>query len=187
MDCILVDYDWTEKVHRLNIHFKIPVFHGGGGDKYSRNIGIPSETPINSDDQLVPVENYSTVTGTPPTVNGPSGIKSNNISTPNPDYNLRLDVQMVSSNLWTSTYSPYQQKIFDSIRKLHEEDGWNFKQISVWLNDNGYLSPRGKVFRENHVWSIYVKKLRSIERFGREFPHVIKDVKVDVVDYLPSV
>ena len=25
LDCILVDYDWTEKVHRLNIHFKIPV------------------------------------------------------------------------------------------------------------------------------------------------------------------
>ena len=98
---------------------------------------------------------------------------------------LRLNVLLVSPNLWTSSYTPYQQEIFDIIRKLHDDDGWNFKQISDWLNGNGYLTPRDKVFRENHVWSIYMKKQRSIERFGREYKHTITDMKVDVVDYVP--
>jgi hypothetical protein len=62
LDCIIVDYDWKEKVHRLNIHFKIPVFHGVVREKYGRNIPDPSEPLGNSDDQLVPVGNYSTVT-----------------------------------------------------------------------------------------------------------------------------
>ncbi len=57
-----MDYDWVEKAHRLNIHFKIPVFHGGVREKYGRNIPEPLETLCNSDDQLVPVETYSTVT-----------------------------------------------------------------------------------------------------------------------------
>ena len=107
-----------------------------------------------------------------------------NICPPSKGYSLRLNVLLVSSNLWTSTYSPRQQRIFDLIRKRHEGDGWNFKQISDWLNDKGYLTTRGKVFRENHVWSIYMKKLRSIQRFGREFQHRITEMKVEVVDYV---
>ncbi len=62
LDCIIVDYDWKEKVHRLNISFKIPVFTGDPGEKYSLNIPVPSKTLGNQPDQLVPVETYSTVT-----------------------------------------------------------------------------------------------------------------------------
>jgi len=76
--------------------------------------------------------------------------------------------------------------LFDTISKFHEENGWNFKQISDWLNENGYKTPREKQFRQNHVWSIYVKKKRSIQRFNREYDHVIKDMRVDVVDYRPE-
>ena len=62
----------------------------------------------------------------------------------------------------------------------------DFKQVSDWLNSNGYKTPRGKVFRQNHVWSIYKKKMKSLERFNREFDHVISEMKLDVVDYVPS-
>ena len=62
LDCIIVDYAWKEKVHRLNISFKIPVFTGDPGEKYSLNIPVPSKTLGNQPDQLVPVETYSTVT-----------------------------------------------------------------------------------------------------------------------------
>ena len=30
-------------------------------------------------------------------------------------------------------------------------EGWNFKQISDWFNEQNYTTPRGKVFRQNHV------------------------------------
>jgi len=101
-------------------------------------------------------------------------------------YSLRMSVELVSANLWESPYTLYQQELYGIVRKFHEDDGWNFKQISDWLNDNGYKSPRGKVLKENHVWSIYIKKQRSIQRFSREYDHSITDLKIDTVDYKPN-
>ena len=66
LDFIWVDYDWNEKVHRLKIHFKLPVFHPVNGmkneklDKYF--ISKPLETPVNQSDQNTPLPYYSTVT-----------------------------------------------------------------------------------------------------------------------------
>jgi mRNA-degrading endonuclease YafQ of YafQ-DinJ toxin-antitoxin module len=68
LDLISVDYDHKEKVHRLYIHFKIPVVTQDGGktgnsgncDKYL--ISRPQEITDNQIGQLNPVENYSTVT-----------------------------------------------------------------------------------------------------------------------------
>jgi len=101
-------------------------------------------------------------------------------------YSLRMTVDLTCSYLWKSPYSFYQQELFSLICKLHEEDGMNFKQVSDWLNGNGYKSPRGKVFQENHVWSIYIKKQRSNQRFSREYDPEVTDMKVDVVDYIPK-
>jgi hypothetical protein len=42
------------------------------------------------------------------------------------------------------------------------------------------------VFRLNHVWSIYRKKKKSIERFSREYDHTITDMKIGTVDYIPG-
>ena len=66
LDFISVDYDWGEKVHRLKIHFKLPVFQLGNGmrkgkvDKYF--ISKHLETPVNQPDQLTTLPYYSTVT-----------------------------------------------------------------------------------------------------------------------------
>jgi len=66
LDFILVDYDWVEKVHRLKIHFKLPVFQqingvdNGNRDNYL--ISKPQETPGKSSDQNTPPTYYSTVT-----------------------------------------------------------------------------------------------------------------------------
>ena len=116
----------------------------------------------------------------------PSGDRKSNEYNAVTGYALRMTVDFTSSNLWTSPYSIYQQEIYGLIRKLHEENGWNFKQISDWLVENGYKTPRGKVFKENYVWSIYIKKQRSIQRFSREYDHTVTDMRVDGVDYLPS-
>ena len=164
-------------------------------------ISNPLETPVNQPDQNTPLPYYSTVTISPPkgrevttTLQGrynsliinPFVTDPKNTNSIQSGHSLVMDVEVSSSNLWVSPYTPYQQELFDRICKLHDDDGWDFKQISDWLNENGYKSPRGKVFRQNHVWSIYTKKHRSIKRFGREYPHIITDVKVDSVDYEPT-
>ena len=92
-----------------------------------------------------------------------------------------MSVDLVSSNLWVSAYSPYQQELFDIITKFHEKDDWNFKQISDWLTDKGYKTPRGKIFTHSHCWSIYNKKKKSIDRFSREFDSTITDIKINQI------
>lgn len=96
------------------------------------------------------------------------------------DYSIRLDVELKSSYLWTPPYSTYQQKLFDITSKKHENEGLNFKQISDWFNEQNYTTPRGKTFTEGHVWSIYTKKKRSIQRFTRTFDHVITDMRIQM-------
>ena len=92
-----------------------------------------------------------------------------------------MSVDLVSSNLWVSAYSPYQQELFDIITKFHEKDNLNFKQISDWLIENGYKTPRGKTFTHSHCWSIYNKKNKSIDRFNREFDTTITDIKINQI------
>lgn len=137
----------------------------------------PVVSLVSSGDQNDAVENYSTVTKSSPTT-----ILNDN---PLKGYSLRLSVELKSANLWQAPYSEYQQKLFDIITNFHE-DGKNFKQIADWLNANDYKTPRGHVFKQNHVWSIYQKKNRSIKRFSREFDDVITDVGIDIVDYIPA-
>jgi len=93
-------------------------------------------------------------------------------------------IQVSSSNLWMSPYSEYQQKIFDIIREQHEDQKMNFVQISNWLNENNYLTPRGKVFSQPLAWSMYNKKQRSLKRFSRSFEPEILNSKVEVVTTL---
>ena len=101
-------------------------------------------------------------------------------------YSLCLTVELICSNLWVSPYSTHQQELFDIISRFYQQ-GWNFKQISDWLVEHGYKSPRDKTFKENIVWSIYMKKKNSIQRFSRRFDPVITDLRVDVTDYVPQV
>ena len=145
---------------------------------------------------------YSTVITTPPKESPDTTIKQveykplvisksvsdgkGNQSYPSKGYSLRMTVDLTCSYLWTSPYSVYQQELYSLIFQLHDDDGWDFKRISDWLNGNGYKSPRGKVFKEGHVWSIYIKKQRSIQRFSREYDPEVVDMKVDVVDIVPQ-
>ena len=73
--------------------------------------------------------------------------------------------------------------LFDFIRSKHEDEGWNFKKISDWLVENNYSTPRGKVFTQSHVWSMYTKKKRSIERFSRKIDPKVISTGIDVINY----
>ena len=62
----------------------------------------------------------------------------------------------------------------------------NFVEICDYLVSNGYKFPRGKDLTQSHVWRIYTKKKKSIQRFSRVFDSVITDVKLDLLNYFPQ-
>ena len=99
---------------------------------------------------------------------------------------LVINILFKSPNLWVSPYSQYQQRLFNIIRSQHEEQGKNFVEICNYLISKGYKSTRGKDLTQSIVWSIYSKKKKSIQRFGRVFDPVITDVKLDLIDYFPQ-
>ena len=65
LDKIVVEYDHKEKVHKLTINFKIPVYirdNERGRPKSTQVIVNPIKSGRKPKDQTEPVENYSTVT-----------------------------------------------------------------------------------------------------------------------------
>ncbi|MCX6190619.1 MAG: hypothetical protein NTW54_13685, partial [Bacteroidetes bacterium] len=168
IDRIIVDYDNTNKTHGLEVNFRIPM----GVIKEESKLELP----------LLP-NPHSTVTLNSVT----QDVISSNKNNENQRQYLVLTVQLTSSNLWMSPYSSHQTELFQLIKTQHEDGGKNFKQISDWLNDHNYKTTRGKVFTQSHVWSMYTKKTKSNERFGREFVPNFKSISIDVMDSLPPV
>ena len=57
-----------------------------------------------------------------------------------------------------------------------------FNQIAKKLNDEGYVSARGKVFKGNHVHSIVKKKRLRDEKFNKKYPEEWSEISFEVVD-----
>ena len=57
-----------------------------------------------------------------------------------------------------------------------------FDAIAEWLNNEGYLTLRGKQFRGAHVHSILKKRLAKEELLNREYPTVWSDFSMEVVN-----
>ena len=135
---------------------------------------------------------YSTVEEDPTLVNTPStdtvignNITSDKVKNNNRSYYLTMEVRITSSNLWLSHYSDYQMELFSIISDLHENQNMTFKQISDYLIEKGYKTPRGYRFTHKHVWSIFTKKKRSDQRFGRSFQPDIIDMGIDIINSYP--
>ena len=156
----------------MTLNFKIPVMVGDeGSSKTTRIVVEPPKSGRKLKINSPLISNYSTVVK----------YSSNRCSVGQPKlFVFRLTVRLYSSNLWVSPYTPYQQKIYDLTCLKHEQEGLNFQQISDWLNNQNYLTPRGKTFTQSHVWSIYTKKKKSIERFSRMFTPIITDIGIQV-------
>ncbi len=71
--------------------------------------------------------------------------------------------------MWESNYSEYQEYLYNEIKGFREDFltpmGYD---ISVILNKRGLKTPRGSVFKGNHVHSIYKKGKIREERINRE-------------------
>ena len=80
---------------------------------------------------------------------------------------LTFEVNLRTSNLWVAPYSNHQQFLYDTVSDFRDK-GWTFEKIADWLNDNGYKSVRGKVFRSSHVHSIIKKKRLRDQRISND-------------------
>jgi hypothetical protein len=167
IDHIKVSFDGINKTHQLDVNFRIPMVF------VEQGLGSKPRTLR---------QDYSTVTGFSLTQDFHP-----DKNTPTRTEFLTMTVQLTSSNLWMSPYSSHQTELYQLIKSQHEVQGKNFQQISDWLNEHGYKTTRGKVFTQGHVWSMYKKKTKSNERFGREFVPSFKSVTIDVLDSLPPV
>ena len=75
--------------------------------------------------------------------------------------------------------SDYQNLLHDKIKKLHDS-GLGYRRIAYWLNEEGYLSIRGKKFRGAHVHSIVKKKRLKDEKLEKDYPEVRSDFYLDI-------
>ena len=80
---------------------------------------------------------------------------------------LTFDVNLRTSNLWVAPYSSHQQFLYDTVSDFRDKS-WTFEKIADWLNDNGYKSEKGKIFRSSHVHSIIKKKRLRDQRISKE-------------------
>ena len=79
----------------------------------------------------------------------------------------------------TSHYTPYQQKLYDEVKRLKEVEGLGYRRISYLIYEKGYRGIRSNsVLRNNDIYSIYKKGKIREERINREFKNVVSDIVV---------
>ena len=94
---------------------------------------------------------------------------------------VSFSVSITTTTLWESNYSDYQQYLFNRICKYKEcfLTPIGYRKISKIFNDEGLKTPRGNVFKNNYVHSIYKKGLVREERINRED---IVEISVPVIE-----
>ena len=90
---------------------------------------------------------------------------------------LCFDMNLSSQNLLIPNYSTYQHFLYETITEMRNK-GNNDVQIANWLNDNGYKTPRGNTFRNNHVHSIAKKRKRRLEIQNTEPSMSISNLRI---------
>ena len=81
---------------------------------------------------------------------------------------LSFDLTQSSQNLRTTRYSKYQYDLYTKITYLQKQ-GMNYVEIVNWLNRNKYKTPRGHIFKNNHVHYI-MKKRGNRLKIGQKEP-----------------
>ena len=97
------------------------------------------------------------------------------------DLTFNFSITYRSPALTGNHYSDYQLFLYQTITE-HREQGMTFDAIAEWLNEEGYMTVRGKQFRGAHVHSILKKRLAKEELLKREYPPVWSDFHMEVVD-----
>jgi len=150
-----LSYNDIKKVHELHLFLKIPLIFEGINHPFTKNVQRknllkPSKKQIdqpNTRSFYSTVEENSTLVNTD-TVIG-NNITPNKVNYNNRSYYLTMEVILTSSNLWLSHYSDYQMELYSIISDLHDNQNMTFKQISDYLIEKGYKTPR-LIFTRTH-------------------------------------
>ena len=79
----------------------------------------------------------------------------------------------------TSYYTPYQQKLFEEVKRLKEIEGLGYRKISYILYEKGYRSVRtNSILTNNFIYSIYHKGKVREKRINRKFKTIVKDIMI---------
>ena len=112
-------------------------------------------------------DGYDLIDGSKDTAIGIKPTPKGQKSTPSPNYStvsfVRCNAVVVEADcffhftisqrtplLQMSLYSEYQYFLYETISELRDKE-MTFNQIADELNRQGYLSARGKVFKDNHI------------------------------------
>ena len=94
---------------------------------------------------------------------------------------LSFSISIITTHLWESNYTEYQQYLFKRICNYKEGvlTPIGYRKISQIFNDEGLKTTRGSVFKNNHVHSIYKKGKVREERINRKD---IVEVSVPIIE-----
>ena len=95
---------------------------------------------------------------------------------PDIDVYLAFTVKIAASHLRKIRYTPYQYELWNICNSMREE-GASFPAIAKYLNENGYKSARGKLFKNaNFKLGIAISskmlKLFIFQTSGKFFEHL---------------
>ena len=97
---------------------------------------------------------------------------------------VKFSLSIITTNLWESNYSEYQQYLFNRICEYKESfvTPIGYRKISKIFNDEGLKTPRNTEFTNSKVHSIYKKGKIREERINREDIVIISPVKIEVLN-----
>jgi DNA invertase Pin-like site-specific DNA recombinase/DNA-binding transcriptional MerR regulator len=187
VDKVTIRYDHEKSEHIVSIKFKLPLVNdkikykdlkdkgkgyqvSKGKDEVEQN--IPIQKLWNKKGNLPPLHHHSTVSFV--RCRGGSLIEDTSLY-------FTFDLITRSSSLNHQYYSEYQTLIHDIISDKLDK-GMNYKEIADWLNENGYLTVRGKRFRNAHTHSIVKKKKMSDDKHNRMYPSSLTNCSLEVTD-----
>ena len=97
---------------------------------------------------------------------------------------LEFSIEFQSNQLiYQKEYTKRQQIIYLLIHHLHDIEGWGYRKISKWLNQNGIKTHRGKNWFSSSVISVLKRKherdLMNQQIRNQHFPSKISKFEVN--------
>ena len=98
---------------------------------------------------------------------------------------VSFSITITTTKLWESNYSKYQEYLFRRICEYKDksENSIGYRKISQIFNEEGLKTPRGKIFTNSHIHSIYTKGKIRDKRINKED---IVDVSQPIIELITS-
>ena len=90
---------------------------------------------------------------------------------------ISFTIKITASHLRKIRYSPHQHELWNICNSMREE-GATFLSIAKHLNENGYKSTRGKLFKNSHIHSILKNKLIADNRINKRYGPSIENLQI---------